>query len=143
MVFEAVNLLAVLVGAVISLVVGTLWYSPMLFGNQWMKSMGWSKKDVEKMKKDPKGKAKMMKSYFGMFIGSLVMSFVLAMFVDYAGATTLATGAFVGVIAAIGFVVTSKLSDYLFEGRSQEGLLIGSGYYVVTLAIIGAVLTAM
>ena len=47
----AVNYLAVLVAAIVSMVIGGLWYSPLLFGNVWMKLSGITQKDVEKAKK--------------------------------------------------------------------------------------------
>ncbi len=46
-----VNLLAVLGAAVLNMVLGALWYSPMLFGSSWMKEMKTNKKEMEEMKK--------------------------------------------------------------------------------------------
>ena len=35
-----VNLIGILVATLIGMVLGAIWYSPMLFGKQWMKSIG-------------------------------------------------------------------------------------------------------
>ena len=37
---EQMNIFAVLVGAVASMALGALWYSPLLFGNAWMAAIG-------------------------------------------------------------------------------------------------------
>ena len=41
------NYLAVLAGAVISLAIGALWYSPPLFGNAWLALIGKTKEQAE------------------------------------------------------------------------------------------------
>ena len=46
-----VNYVAVVGAAVVSFIIGMLWYSPLLFGNAWMKAGGFSKKDINKAKK--------------------------------------------------------------------------------------------
>src|SRR3989344_841593 len=63
------NLLAVLVVAIISMVIGALWYSPLLFGNLWMKLMKITKADIEKAKKKS-----MTGNYIASFIAILLLS---------------------------------------------------------------------
>jgi Protein of unknown function (DUF1761) len=75
--FHHINLLAVLVAAIATMVVGFLWYSPLLFAKAWMKEMGYDPNDkakTEKMKKSA-GPA-----YGGSFLASLVSAFILALF---------------------------------------------------------------
>lgn len=48
-----VNYLAVLVAAIASMILGYLWYGP-LFGNMWKQLMGFTDKDMKKMKMSPK-----------------------------------------------------------------------------------------
>ncbi len=38
--FHGLNLVAVLVAAIVSMVIGAAWYSPALFANQWMGYIG-------------------------------------------------------------------------------------------------------
>jgi hypothetical protein len=47
--FFGVNLLAVLACAIAGMVVGFLWYSPMLFANPWMRLMGYDPNDKAKI----------------------------------------------------------------------------------------------
>ena len=49
MTFMTVNLWSVLVAAVAAMVVGFLWYSPMLFARPWMVEMGYNPDDKAKM----------------------------------------------------------------------------------------------
>ena len=51
-----VNYLAVLVAAIVNMVVGALWYSPLLFGKAWMKLTGFNKKQLKKAKEKAKKK---------------------------------------------------------------------------------------
>jgi hypothetical protein len=44
------NLLAVLVAAISTMVVGFLWYSPILFAKPWMREMGYDPDDKAKTK---------------------------------------------------------------------------------------------
>jgi hypothetical protein len=68
------------------------------------------------------------------------MAFVLAVFIGWTGAETLLRGAFVGLLAAVGFAaVTSGIKD-LFEGRPGKLWLINAGHDVVTLMLMGAII---
>ena len=47
----AINLMAVLLAALISYIIGWAWYSQSLFGKQWMKLTGVTQKDMDKVMK--------------------------------------------------------------------------------------------
>ena len=49
MIFMSVNLWSVLVAAVSTMVVGFLWYSPLLFARPWMVAMGYDPDDKARM----------------------------------------------------------------------------------------------
>lgn len=133
-----INYMAVLTAAVVSMVVGFLWYGP-LFGKMWIKEMGWSKTDMEKAKK--KG---MAKQYGLMFVGSLVMSYVLAHATIFASAYMHVTGVPAGLMSGLwnwlGFVAPVTLGSVLWEGKSWKLWGLNNGYYLVTLLAMGTVL---
>ena len=129
-----INYLAVLVSAVAGFVIGALWYS-VLFGKAWMKLSKMGKKDIEKEKK--KG---MAKSYAAGFIALLVMAFVLAHFVDMAGAATVLEGAQAGFWAWLGFVATTMLNKVLWEGKPVKLYVLDAAHYFVVLIAMGAIL---
>jgi len=136
--FTGINYLAVLVAAIVSMVIGSLWYSPVLFGNLWMHASGWTKEAMER----ERGKG-MAGKYVGMFIGALIMSLVLAHFVQWTGVDTWLKGAVLGLVTTIGFIATAALGGPLFEGRKWSLYWINVFYYAVQLIIIGALFDKM
>lgn len=131
-----VNLVAVVVAAVASMVVGMLWYGP-LFGKKWVELSGVRMSDIESKKSE------MPKTYLIAFIGALVAAFVLAGFLKYAQAVTPVDGAVVGAMAWLGFVATVSLGNVLWEGKPVSLYLLNNGYNLVNFAVMGAVIVAV
>lgn len=130
-----VNYWAVFAAAVASMVIGSIWYGP-LFGKMFMKEMGmdsWSKEKQAAMKK------KMGISYFGQFVASLVMFYVLAGLMAGFYHTTVNGGLLTAFIAWIGFVVPVKLGDAIWGGNAKLFWL-GVGNMLVTLLAAGAII---
>lgn len=128
-----VNYVAVVVGAITAFLIGMVWYSPMLFGNTWMKLSGMNDKKIKA------GKHKVMMSMAGGLATALLTSFVLAHFVDYAGATTVLGGAMAGFWAWLGFVVTTQVGGVLWEGKPFKLFLLNAAQSLVALAVIGVI----
>ena len=133
-----VNYWVVLLAGVVSMALGALWYSPVLFGKEWMKHSKISKKDIEKAKKKGMGKA-----YFVNLLSVLVMVYVLAHVVSYVGATSVLGGAVVGAWMWLGFVATVGLNVVLWEGKSLNLYFLNMGYQLVSLIIAGALLAVL
>lgn len=129
-----INYLAVLAAALVNIVLGFLWYGP-LFGKYWIKLMNFDKKKMEEAKK--KG---MAKTYAVMVVSTLLMSYILAHFVDYAQATTLIDGIIAGFWIWLGFVATIMIGTVLWEGKPMKLYLLNISYYLVALSIMGAIL---
>lgn len=132
-----VNYVAVLACGVASMVLGFLWYSPLLFGKPWMALMGLTAKKMEESKKD------MPKTYGTMFVTALIMAYVLSGFVGLSQATTVTAGLQVGFWAWLGFVATVMLSNVLFGGKPVKLYLIDTTYQLVNLLIMGAILVSL
>jgi hypothetical protein len=130
------NYLAVLVAAIVNMVVGALWYSPAVAGKRWMELMGFKQEDMQKrMSGAPR-------AYILTFVASLLMAYALARVIWYAEAFTLTAGAMIGLLAWLGFVVTSHAANYLFEGKSFPLFTLNMGYHLVGLVLMGALLGA-
>lgn len=127
-----VNFLTILVGAVINMIIGSLWYSQALFGKQWMKLVG--KSDSELKKADVK------KLYLLTAITALILAYVLDRFIIISGASDLVSGLKIGFWVWLGFVAATTLSDYLFAGRPIKLYYINVGYYLVSTLLMGALL---
>ncbi len=131
------NLWAVLVATVSSMVVGSIWYGP-LFGKMFMKEMGmdtWSTEKQAAMKKT------MGLSYLAQFIASFVMFSVLSGIIVGFGHATLVGGAMTGVILWFGFVVPLALGNLIWGGKKTLFWL-NIGNMFITLLVAGAILGA-
>lgn len=133
-----VNVWAVLASAVVSMVIGSIWYGP-LFGKPFMAAMGmdqWSPEKREAMKK------KMMWSYLGQFIASLVMFYVLGSWIVW-GAPKLNVSYGLGIAfwTWLGFILPVKFADTLWGGKMILFWL-SAGNMLITLLAAGAIIGA-
>jgi len=128
-----INYLAVLVATLASMILGAIWYAPPVFGKQWMKLTGLTEKDA----KDNRGAPMAL-----MLVGALVAAYVMAYFVGYTGAQTIGDGIRLGAWIGIGFVFTAAMGETIFSRRPTKLLAITSGYQVINLIMIGAILAA-
>ncbi|MFQ5533318.1 MAG: DUF1761 domain-containing protein [Sphingomonadales bacterium] len=126
------NYLAIVVSAVAGMVIGGLWYSPLLFGKAWMKLVEMPKEGFG----DPK------KAYVISTLLSLVQATAIAVAIHWAGATTLAAGAHVGLVVGLGFVATTMGMGALFSGTPFKLYLINAGQPVVTYIAMGVIIAA-
>jgi len=127
-----VNYVAVLICAIAAMVTGFLWYGKMLFGKSWMKLTGVTDVDAKS--------GNMPLLYGSMFIGALVEAYVLSHFIHYAGAFTLVNGIKTGVWAWLGFVGPVMMGSYMFSKRPMKLFYIDTGYALVNLMVMGAIL---
>ncbi|MEO1030804.1 MAG: DUF1761 domain-containing protein [Bacteroidota bacterium] len=151
------NILAIVVAAIVPLIVGAIWYNPKVLGTAWMKASGMTE---EKMKGGN------IAVIFGI---TLVLSILLAMTVNGMVIHQIAAsqmvypnmeaetykafmaefgnahrnfrhGALHGAIGALFFVLPVLGINALFERKGWKYILVNVGYWVVTLAIMGAIL---
>ncbi len=132
-----INYWAVVVSALVSMVIGSIWYGP-LFGRRYREAMGmdtWSPEKQAAMQKD------MPKAYIGQFIASLVMFFVFAWYIGLSKHV----GALGGINNAfwvwIGFVVPLAYGQALWGGKMSVFWL-SIGNMLVTLIAAGAIIGA-
>jgi hypothetical protein len=132
-----INYLAVLVAAIASMVIGSIWHGP-LFGKKYMQVMGFDQMSPEQRAEMKKGMTKM---YILQFIASLVMFYVLAGFIGKTGSLTLAGGLGVGFWAWLGFAVPIKMGEAIWGGKWPL-FWIGIGNMLITLLATGAIIGA-
>ena len=128
-----INYLAVLVAAIAAMAIGFLWYGP-LFGKEWKKLMGFTDKSMKEMKMTP------MQAMIGGFITTLIMSYILAHFIDYAQSATFMDGAVAGTWIWLGFIATVQLGIVLWEGKPVKLYVINTLHYLVALIVMGGIL---
>src|SRR6266550_5441428 len=101
--FLGVNLFAVLVSAIATMVVGFLWYSPMLFASPWMKLMGYDPNDKAKIAEMQKSAGP---SYALAFVASMLSAAVLGKIIAIASVHSALYGMKFGFAMWLGFVTT-------------------------------------
>ena len=127
-----VNLIAVLLCGISSLVLGSIWYSPVLLAKPWQKAAGLS---------DEQAKSGNMAIILGSaFLLSLVAAYVFGMFL---GTMPLAGAIGAGFSAGLCWVGASFAINYLFERRPLRLWLINGGYHTLQFTLFGLILGAM
>ena len=114
-----VNFIGVFVGAVLSFLVGWLWYSPKLFGPKWAAGVG-----VEM------GTANTMPAVamVAQFVGLLLLSWLV-------GVTAVSNALLTIILAAIAFAVLTFAGGQ-FRKNSTYASLTDAGYLVVSVAVM-------
>ncbi|MCU1383263.1 MAG: hypothetical protein JWL71_1960 [Acidobacteria bacterium] len=122
--------LAILAAAITAFVIGGVWYSPAVFGRQWIALNGFTEQDLSR---------RSMGRVFALsFLLALVMAVNLALFLGPSPSLGFCIGA--GAAAGIGWSAAGLGIIYLFEGRPFTLWLINGGYQALTLTAIGGVL---
>jgi hypothetical protein len=125
-----INHLAVFVCAVLSLVIGGLWWSPMLFAGVWQRETGLSDEQLKQ--------TNMIKVFGLTFLLAYLVSYNLAFFLGDKSTTwewRIAAGLLAAFWAIAMFIIIG-----LFEQRSVKHLLINCGYIAVYFSAIGLIL---
>lgn len=132
-----VNYLAVLLAAISNMVIGSLWYSPILFLKPWMKASG-----VKMGGKNP------MPSYIIAFIVALIVAYVFHHFIWL---TAKGMGTDITISSAmttafwgwLGFVATTAVGTSIWEGKPWSYWLITAGYWLVSLLAMATIIASM
>jgi Protein of unknown function (DUF1761) len=135
---HSLNWLAILVAGLSTMVVGFLWYSPLLFAKPWMREMGYDPNDKARM---GEMKKRAGAAYGGSFVASLLSAFTLALILHGLRAEDLHTGVMLGFHVWLGFVATVQFTGALFAKQSMKLFAINTGYQLVCYLVMGVILT--
>lgn len=135
--FSAVTLTShvakvVVISAIIQWLLGALWYG-VVFKKSWMKFVGFTESEK------PKYRA------FGMavaLVACLLLSFVLAHVVGWAGSDTFTGGAKIGIIAWLGFMAPPLFTQHISENRRANLFAINASYWLLAMALGGGLMGA-
>lgn len=135
-----VNYLAVLLAAVSSMVVGSIWYSMRVFGKTWAKLA----------KVDMSGKiepAKFAVLLGSVFVASLVTAYVLAHVTylsnQFFGNSFLQDALSTGFWLWLGFTAARIYTHDAFEGRRKKLTLLNFGNELVTVMVMALIIGLM
>jgi hypothetical protein len=133
MLYPQINLIAVAAAATLNIIVGSFWYSPLLFGNTWIRLTGMGGMGKPNMKT-------MLSQYGITFASAFVMCAILSYFIGYTFSYTTMSGALAGFLLWLGFIATSHLGSVVFGRKPKTLYLIDASYYLTVLVINGALL---
>jgi Protein of unknown function (DUF1761) len=133
---SGINLLAIPVAAVAAFLIGGLWYSPLLFAKAWVAAHGHSPEKLAAMQ------ANAGRTYGLSFVAFLLMATVLSIFLKYLHVHTLQQGAGWGFHAWLGFALPLGFIAQVYSDKKFATFLIDSGYQLVYLTVMGAILGA-
>jgi hypothetical protein len=131
-----VHALPVVVSALAVFAIGALWYSPVLFGKQWVAAHGFSEEKLQSMR------ASSGRAYAVAFLCYVVMAVAMAILIGRIGVTMVQGGVKLGALIGLGFAATISLTANVFSDKPLAAYLIDAGYQVVYLIVMGAILAA-
>jgi hypothetical protein len=129
--FGAFNWWSVLVAAIVGYALGALWYSPVLFGNKWMKLEGHKEEDL---------KDGWMKAMIVTFITTFLTAFVLEAVIATWGLTDWSHAIPISVLFGLFLYAGNQLSDFLYSRRPMKLFWIVAMYRFVMILVMSIIL---
>lgn len=154
-----INYYSILAAGFVTLLLGFIWYHPKVFGAVWMRENGLTEEQLSK--------GNMLKIFgltfiYSLMIGMIMQSIVIHQFgalgmvggyenlakpsfhefmKDYGTAyRTFKHGALHGFMAGLFLALPMVCITGLFERKSWKYMLINSGYWILSLTVIGAII---
>lgn len=122
----------VLVSAIVQWVMGALWYG-VVFKKSWTKLVGFT--DAEK----PKNR---IFSLIASLVACVILSFVLANIVGWAGTRDFSGGSGIGILCWLGFMAPPLFTQHVFEGRRVNLFAINAAYWMLAMGVGGGIMAA-
>ena len=119
--------LAVFIAGVVSMAIGMLWYSPVMFGRHWMSLSGITPESMEKCKDG------MGRTYALGFLAGLLKAGAVYYILKLLLFSSLSKNLEVAFVLWLGFVATTLYSSVIWEKKPAALYLINSGYYLVNI----------
>jgi len=137
--FSSINWLAVIACVIVSMIVGSVWFSPKGFYLAWWKAIG-------KTEHDAPGMQNQVVLWGLTILSSFVQAVAMALMVHAmgsmtSGGPTLVSGALAGFMLWLGFVAPTSLVNRLFAGQLKAWLY-EVGNHLVDFVLFGAILDA-
>ena len=125
------NYLAILVSALVYFAMQAVWFT--VFTKEWLEGIG---KTADQLHQEG---ASVVLAYVIGFAGALVMAAAISWFTQMTGKQTVIRGVLVGIVAWVGFVLTTWSAEYAFEEKGLRILLINTGNTLLGMVVMGAI----
>ena len=131
------NWLAILVAAIVSFLFEALWFT--VFMNAWLEGIGRTK---EWLISASTATVTPGLQYATALICSIVAATILSIVIQATGEQTALRGVLCAILIWLGFIATSWAKEYIFEVRTIEIFAINTGYSLIDLMLIRAIVGA-
>ncbi len=128
------NWIAILVAAIASFLFEALWFS--VFMKEWLSGIGRTMEWLVATGPNP------AIQYAVAILCSIIVATVLSICIQASGEQTARRGVIVGAVIWFGFIATSWAKACIFEVRGFQLYFIYTGYYLIELILIGAIVGA-
>jgi hypothetical protein len=125
-------LTVVSVSAILQWLLGAVWYG-VVFKKSWMKLVGFAEGEKPK---------NVVFSMVASLIACVILSFVLANVVAWAGTRDVIGGSGIGILCWLGFMAPPLLTQHIFEGRRVNLFAINAAYWLLVMALGGGIMAA-
>ncbi len=130
-----VNYLAVVLAALSTMVVGSIWYTPKVFGNTWMKLVGLKPADAKKG-----GIYPIAITLVVSFVSAYVLAYVAFLSNSYFGNSFLQDSLTTAFWLWLGFTAARFITHDAFEMRRKKLTLINITHELVTFLVMGLII---
>jgi hypothetical protein len=135
--FANVNFFSVVLAAVAAWIFGGVYYTSL--SKPWLAAQGKTREQCEAEQAGKSGAAKAA-PFILVFVGELIMAFVLYGIMVHMGTFTLRAGIISGAFCWFGFVLPTVTANNAFCGRRPMLTVIDGAAWLGALVIIGAIL---
>ncbi len=133
--FTLYELLGILLSGVASVVIGGLWYSPLLFGAMWMREMGLNEEKMKGMNVTP------MQAISMAVVLDLVFAVLMNVLFTWIGVRTVGQGTLLAAVCCVTFFCIPHLVHSVFDDTSKKAWAIYSSHELLLSAIVGAIVS--
>ncbi|MDX1468773.1 MAG: DUF1761 domain-containing protein [Acidimicrobiia bacterium] len=127
-----IDWLAVVIATVAYFVIGSLWYANFLFGKQYRAAIG-----------QEEGGAPAAGPIVINLVAWFIAATALAWFFAAIGVNDVLDGALWGLVAAIGFIGTNRVTGQAYGADNPKLMRINGPYTLIGFAVMGAILASM
>lgn len=133
-----INYIAVVLATLSSMVIGSIWYTPRVFGNYWMKKAGIT----------PSGNAKdalrpILVTVLVSFITSWVLAGAAYISYDFYGGSFLVNSVVTGILLWGGFTAARFITHDAFDGRPTGLTVLNVAHEFVTILVMALIVGAL
>jgi Protein of unknown function (DUF1761) len=134
--------MVIISATIAAFVVGSLWYSPILFLKPWLRGEGITKEQLPK-----RSTWYMISINLYSFVAHGAIASVLAIIFNLLTVSSMKVAVSLGLLLAFGFMVAPRFIDMIYttngkhyDVKSQIKFLVSSGYYLTIVAVISVTL---